>query len=702
MAQDLQTYRRAANAALFGLVVQVVLTAVMALAGLAVQSPALYAATWQLAGGLPIWIVLLMLFHQHRLERAEALEAEQLARAETKSNALFNEAADDLRIARRRLDSIYRVGMGIAGLVTAAYLLTLGGIYFYKALTLLQNYTLVGEARNDVSPIAAAVACIAIVFVGFIVARYESGMTRIAEYQALRGGAGFLMGNALVAFLLAVGLAFSAFENDGPLGAMCMVVPGVMILQGLEVLFNFLLNVYRPRRPGEHTRAAFDSRILGLLTSPKSLAKALSDAINYQFGFEVSSSWFYRLLGKAVTPLFLLGLAVLLAMTSIVLVQPQEQALVLRSGRIIGEPLGPGLHFKLPWPFDTTQKFDIGRVQQISVGSARGGFKTDEASGQVVSLLWTTPHSKEKEEYLLTAPTPFVDDQNSQLAEGIRVPPVSMVGLQMNVQYRIHDLLAYVRNNDDPLEMLTSLSEQLLCDHLALRDIDTIIGQGRIHAGDELRDKVQAAADRAGLGLQVILVTLEGVHPPSEKQVAESFQGQVSALQQKQSAIEIAGAYAIRALAEVSGSTERARGLLKAIGELSDAENELNALRAATPQNADAVKEKERQVASREQEVEELFAGARGNAAKLIYEARAYRWERAITQRAKADRFSSDLLAYRNAPEYYRMRSYLQVLAEGMAGARKIVTTVDNQTSPTFDIDLTDAQSTVESLMKPK
>lgn len=699
MAQDPQTYRRAANAALFGLIVQVVLTVVMALAGLAIQSPALYAATWHLAGGLPIWIILLVLFNQHRLERAEALESEQLARSDTQNTALFDEAADDLRIARRRLNGIYRVGLGAAGVIVSAYLLTLGGLYFYKAWTAFGDYTgFIASARNDVSPIGAAVVCIAIIFVAFIVARYEAGMTRIKEYQALRGGAGFLMGNALVALLLAVGLAFSAFENDTPLAFMMLVTPGIMILLGVEVLLSFLLNVYRPRRPGEFPRPAFDSRILGLLTSPKSLAKALSDAINYQFGFEVSSSWFYQLLGRAVTPLFIFGLLVLIALSSVVLVQPHEQALVLRSGLIVGEPLGPGLHFKVPWPLATVQKFEVTRVRQLSVGSSPGGVRSD------VALLWTNPHAQGKEQYLVTAPTAFVEDPGTSLTEGVRTPAVSLVGLQMNVQYRIDPakLLEYARNHDSPVSQLTAIAERVMTHYLVARDIDTIIGRGRITAGDELRQAIQQDADRAGLGLQVVAIALEGVHPPSEKDVAASFYSQISALQKNESEIERARGQATRTLAEVTGTPERARALIKAINGLSSAERDLNEHRTRSPQDTDALEEKARRVAVLEQEIEELLAGARGKAAELIYQARAHRWERSIAQRAVADGFDSRLAAYRSAPKYYRMKTYFDVLAEGLEKSRKIVTTAENQEPPTFDIDLTDSQSAVESIMRPR
>jgi hypothetical protein len=81
---------------------------------------------------------------------------------------------------------------------------------------------------------------------------------------------------------------------------LAVAAPTVMILIGTEMLLSVIFGLYQPRRPGQRPRAAFDSRILGWLTHYESLGKIVGEAINYQFGFEVSDSWFYRLLARAV------------------------------------------------------------------------------------------------------------------------------------------------------------------------------------------------------------------------------------------------------------------------------------------------------------------------------------------------------------------------------------------------------------------
>ncbi|MEX0741578.1 MAG: hypothetical protein WD079_02195, partial [Phycisphaeraceae bacterium] len=108
MNEDQQTYQRAASSALLGLGVQIVITIVLLVVSLWARQPALYGAMLYALGGLGIWICLWLVYQQHRLERIEALEAEQLAAQHGTDNSIFEVSADDLSVARRRLNSLYK------------------------------------------------------------------------------------------------------------------------------------------------------------------------------------------------------------------------------------------------------------------------------------------------------------------------------------------------------------------------------------------------------------------------------------------------------------------------------------------------------------------------------------------------------------------------------------------------------------------
>jgi regulator of protease activity HflC (stomatin/prohibitin superfamily) len=479
------------------------------------------------------------------------------------------------------------------------------------------------------------------------------------------------------------------------------VIPAIMLLQGVEVLLTFLLNAYRPRRPGEIPRPAFDSRVLGLLTSPKSLAKALSDAINYQFGFEVSRSWFYQLLGKAITPLVLFALIVLFLISSIVMVQPHQKAIALRMGSIVrdgaGEPLilEPGPHLVLPWPFGSAEVYDVGRVLQVSVGSAQQGIDPKAA------ILWTTPHAAggpgAKEEYMVTAPTALPDDRAGIEAEDTgRTPGSALIGLQLVVQYRIRQdkpgFIEYVRQSENPGRVLSRLAERSLSHYLVTQDTDTLLGQGRIAAGEILKKEIQTAADQHKLGLEVVYVAMAGVHPPSDSDVAKAFHQQIAVTQEVQGLIEDARREEIQTLTTVAGSPAQAQAISSAISRLTAARDQLSALErdpsAATPAQ---LEERRQGLRKLEAEVEDQLARASGRAATVIFEARSARWKRTLTDQARAQSFLAELAAYQNAPSYYRAKRYLDVLAEGLGGnTRKIVIATEQAEKPLYVVDLTD------------
>ena len=140
MQQDQQTYSRATTAALLGLGTQLLLGVVMAGLGLYTQSGALNAAAWHLFGGLPIWIALWMLYHQHRLERQEALETEQLTREDARAAALFDEAGHNLASARKRLQGFYKWGLNAVSIFVAIYLIAAGLALFLGHFNLHRHH----------------------------------------------------------------------------------------------------------------------------------------------------------------------------------------------------------------------------------------------------------------------------------------------------------------------------------------------------------------------------------------------------------------------------------------------------------------------------------------------------------------------------------------------------------------------------------
>ncbi|QNN22768.1 protease modulator HflK [Planctomycetales bacterium ZRK34] len=658
MSQDQQTYQRAAGASLLGLAVQLLVAFGLLVLSFSSMSDAIGVATWHAFGGVALWLCLWIVYQQHKLERIESLEAEQLAARHGTDSSIFETTADDLSVARRRLRWLYKWIVPLTSLATSGYLI---GIGIWKAQTF-------SGPDNQVVPanvLMTVAFCAGIALVGFLVSRYLAGMGHVEAWRMLRGGAGYLMGNVLVTVALCVTLGLAHYDLPIVYDYMPLAISIFMIVIGIEIALNFVLDVYRPRKPDEVVRPAFDSRLLSLLTSPESIAHTINEAINYQFGFEITRSWFWQLLSRVFGLLVIFGFAMMLAMSCLVIVTPTQQALVLRFGRIVGGPRDPGLHVKLPWPISKVRYYDVTSIRSLEIGTQDNEPKDIDPNQPI---LWTNEHVAGEKELIVAAPSYALSQVNTpgpggeEDAEVARTPTVSLVNAEIVCQYRIKDLYQYVTANadadvTDPGERdqrLRQIALKHTSRYLLKSNVDEWIGTQRIAAGKKLRGMIQQAVDEAGLGIEILSINVASVHPPQT--VADAFHEVVSAEQEKQTAEQTARQLAIKALADVAGSTQLADRIITEINQLKELET--------TGAAAD-------KIAEQEARIESLLRDAGGSAAVKIAEARAYRWERENAERGKAERFDQQLLAYRKAPNLYRMRAYLDVLAEALGDARK-------------------------------
>jgi len=686
------SYQRAVFAAIVGLAIQLLLTLAMSLLALYAQSPALQAAAWYLLGGVPIWLILTALYYQHRLAIDQALQAQQLSQTDAQATALFAQHDDELSLAKRRLDRIYRWGLTTVSFLVGAYLLAVGTFLFKSAYNDWASNQLIDHAIKQgthISPLL--VVTLVVIFISFVIARYESGMAKVPHWQLLRAGAGYLMGNSLVVGLVFLGSLFANFHNNQVLAYVGLLVPCLITLIGLEILAALILNLYRPRHPQQTPRPAFDSRLLGWLTTPESIADAVSDLIHYQFGIQVSRSWFYKLLSRAIIPLIIFGLCTLFLISSLVIVAPHEQALVSRFGAIHRKPLGPGLHVKWPWPISTTQKYPVGRVQQVMVGS------TNHQDDLTKPILWTNKHAQD-EQYLLTAPTPL-PDQSHSIARDTPARSAtgwSLVGAQIIVQYRVADLVQFLSTAQQPKAAVSAIAQHAVNAYFLRHDIDTLMGPGRIHTADQLHQQIQADVDTMQLGLEVVFVGLVAIHPPADQGVAAAFLEQIDALHQQRSSIEQARLQAIQTLTSVAGSPQKATQIDRLILEQQQLKTQ-----SINTQPYTQSEDSQQQINSLQIKIDTLIAGASGQAAQLISQARAQRWQHLLTERAKAHRFQAQLLSYRHAPAYYRAQLHLSTLSQTLTNARKYILANTQTTQPVFRLDLKDDRSTIDSIFEP-
>ncbi len=667
---DQETFRRGRAAAIGGLVVQLVLAGATALTASWSGQAALTAAAWHMLGGLPIWIVLVVFYGQRAIERRESLAADKLATGDAATAMIFGELSDELQRARQRLATIVAWGLPAVSLFVGGFLVTAGVLLLWRFAT---TFSATVEAQQRVAhPVGVLFATAAITFLAFVAGRWVSGFARVPAWSLLRGGASYLMSCFVVAGLAAVAAVAAAITEDTAFFRMLAgAVPAVMLVIGGEILTTSLLEVYRPRKPGEIPRPAFDSRLLGLLTAPESLADVVGELIRYQFGVEVSRSWLFRLLGRAVAPLFLLGAAVLLALSCLVVVGTDEEGVVLRFGAVSGPVRPAGIHAKLPWPIETAATFPARRVLQVSVSSDLAGRSRD---GDVV--LWTTGDDRLAhigKEYYPAA-----------LAPAAAGGGLAVVDAEVAVQYRIRDLLTFLKATPDGDAAVAVVAQQEAGRYFAGHDLEFLLSQSRATAGPELAAAIQARVDALGLGLEIVDAAITAIQPPGGA-VARAFHRQIAARQDRETMLERAGRDAVATLSKVAGSESLGRRLDAAILAL-------DAARGATGEGAERTTAAQAEIAA-------LLASARGEAAELVHAARGARWSRSVGEQAARERFAGELLAYERAPRYYRAVRFFDVLAEGLADRRKFVVAGDEGSLPILRMDFADPASALETLL---
>ncbi len=375
---------------------------------------------------------------------------------------------------------------------------------------------------------ATGASSLFIIFAGI----FFVGQSRERNFRWLRPLGGWLVLTAVLGILAAFAILMYKYD----LNIWNRIIKKIIFISsaalGVELLFNFTVEFYRPRTAGEE-RPIFESRILSLFTEPGGLLRNISDTLDYQFGFKVSRTWIYGLMEKSIIPLIITWLAFLWVFTCISEVAPGEVGVRENFGKIVDTtPLGEGLHFKLPWPFGKMTRIPVNKIQEIIIGADMRDEKGEIKSPEVV--LWTVQHYGKEDRYIVASEKKSTDKET----------PVSFLSANVTVQYRAQKDKIFdfaFRSCDIPV-FLKSISEREISKYLASVDLLKLMSVERGKAISELSARIQASADQMKLGVEIVCVNLLDVHPPFDK-VAPSFEEVASARQEKEASILNAKAY---------------------------------------------------------------------------------------------------------------------------------------------------------------
>ncbi|RYD31123.1 MAG: hypothetical protein EOP85_23100, partial [Verrucomicrobiaceae bacterium] len=179
-------------------------------------------------------------------------------------------------------------------------------------------------------------------------------------------------------------------------------------------------------------------------------------------------------------------------------IQPQEQALVLRFGRLQPQVHGPGILFGFPEPFDKVLRFETGKDLTLSMDEwAIEGAKIDDPDKPVQ---WTDAEMAAKMKASTAGGSVFTEYAE---VEGKSLDPVTsgysltadfnVIQGRFVLRYRIAEPFLYASAGDDGESLLGKLGYRAITRQLASRKIDVSLTSDRrelaVAAAKEVREE---------------------------------------------------------------------------------------------------------------------------------------------------------------------------------------------------------------------
>ena len=358
--------------------------------------------------------------------------------------------------------------------------------------------------------------------------------------------------------------------------------------------------------------------------------------------------------------------AVAYAASGLVQIGPDEIGAVRRFGRF-QTVLPPGLHWRLPRPFEQIDRVPVARVHAVEIGFRR---RSEPRQREPLPIEWDSPHREGILERVEDESLVFTGDNR-------------LLELNATVQYRVAvgdparltpeelkdvvaDYLYRVRYVEDTVRVV---AEEVLRELTATQSFNAVLTRGRHAIELAAAQRIQKRLGDYGLPIEVVAVTLQDVHPPLE--VVDAFR-------------ELARAFKERERLEIEAEAYRVQRLISSAGQ-KVSEQLVTATTKGDP-------------------VEELWHILReqlqGTARRMLNRAEA---EAAVTvarAEAEATLFRARLKGHRVAPLVSATRLYHQTLAAALEGRETVIVDQSGKGRRQLWLTDTDALSRLGQLLQ--
>lgn len=201
--------------------------------------------------------------------------------------------------------------------------------------------------------------------------------------------------------------------------------------------------------------------------------------------------------------------------TGVYVVDTDEEAVVRRFGAIAAE-VGPGMHYRLPWPIDRVDVLKTTSVMKTGVGFALRGDGQDATDGME----------------LLTGDT-------------------NILSIGLALQYVIQDPADFLFRTESPEALIGAIAEAVLTETVLGMPVDEVLTTGRLAIQEQVKTATQARLDAYRSGIRITSSNIMTV--TLDKSVAEAFQEVTDAMADREKSRNEARMYANNLIPKTRG-----------------------------------------------------------------------------------------------------------------------------------------------------
>jgi len=354
-------------------------------------------------------------------------------------------------------------------------------------------------------------------------------------------------------------------------------------------------------------------------------------------------------LSFAILKVIMIVLVVIFLASGFRTVGSDEQAIVLRFGKIrgVGEErlLGPGLHWVFPYPIDEIVRIPVQKKVNLPIDSFWYSQRSTEILGEGPKKRIEPGQALNpiRDGYCITR-----SEKQDQITADLIGSDYNIVHCKWQLTYKIDDPERFFQNVYVNLENIapgqnyadviskeiTPLLEYMVADAVVTvmvnYTIDDVMFEQVARVTQHVKKLLQEKLDQIESGIQVVSMQLtDRVWP---RQVDEAFQASIKASQESQKAISEARTYAENTLNEAAGPV---------------------AMQLYAALHDETINEEQKEL---------LWAQLAGAAAEKIAQARAYRTKVVESAKANVEYLHEILPEYRKRPRLVTQKIYLDAI----------------------------------------